>query len=157
MSYQSKLKPGDPAPEFSAQTTTGEIISLSQFKGRNVVLYFYPKDNTPGCTKQACAFRDAHDEFQKLNAIVLGVSTDSQKSHQKFTNKFRLPFPLLVDENRTIVNAYGVWGEKSFLGRRYMGTHRVTFLIGPDRRIRQIWSDVKAPEHSDAVLAELKK
>jgi thioredoxin-dependent peroxiredoxin len=150
-----KLKEGDPAPDFSAATNGGGKVSLSDFKGQNVILYFYPKDDTPGCTKEACAFRDGFAEFKKRGAIVLGVSTDSAKSHDKFVEKFKLPFPLLADEDKKIVEAYGVWGEKSFMGRKYMGTHRVTFLIGGDGRIKKIWPQVKPDEHAAEVLAAL--
>ncbi len=150
-----KLKPGEKAPDFSASAQDGSIVSLSDFKGRNVVLYFYPKDNTSGCTREACAFRDQFAAFQHKGAVVLGVSTDSAKSHTGFRQKYRLPFTLLAAEDRRIVQAYGVWGEKSFLGRKYMGTYRVTFLIGPDGRIRHIWPKVKPEEHAQEVLAAL--
>ena len=113
-----KLKEGDVAPEFSAATSGGGKVSLADFKGRNVVLYFYPKDDTPGCTKEACAFRDHFARFRKKGAVVLGVSVDSTKSHDKFVEKFKLPFTLLADEDKKIVQAYGVWGEKSFMGRK---------------------------------------
>ncbi len=146
------LKPGDPAPEFTARTQHGTEVSLSDFKGRNVVLYFYPRDSTPGCTKEACAFRDSFAALQKKGAVVLGVSVDSAKSHGKFAEKYKLPFELLADEDKTIVRKYGVWGEKKFMGRKYMGTHRVTFLIGPDGRIRKIWPTVKPEEHAREVL-----
>jgi len=152
---QLKLKEGDKAPDFSADTGGGGRASLSEFKGKNVVLYFYPKDDTPGCTKEACAFRDAYDKFRKKGAVVLGVSTDPVKSHDKFTEKFKLPFTLLSDPDKKIVQDYGVWGEKSFMGRKYIGTHRVTFLIGPDGRIKKIWPTVKPDEHAEEVLAAL--
>jgi len=150
------LKEGDKAPDFSALTQTGERLSLQDFKGKPVILYFYPKDDTPGCTKEACAFRDSYSEFKKAGAIVLGASTDSVKSHGKFAEKFSLPFPLLSDEQKEIVNAYGVWGEKSFMGRKYMGTNRVTFLIDPKGRIAKIWPKVKPEEHSAEVLEAIK-
>jgi peroxiredoxin Q/BCP len=150
-----KLKEGDKAPAFSAVTNGGGKISLSDYEGKNVILYFYPKDDTPGCTKEACAFRDGFAEFKERGAIVLGVSTGSAKSHDKFVEKFKLPFPLLADEDKKIVEAYGVWGEKSFMGRKYMGTHRVTFLIGDDGRIKKIWPQVKPDEHAAEVLAAL--
>jgi peroxiredoxin Q/BCP len=152
---QLKLKAGDAAPEFSANTNGGGKISLADFKGKNVILYFYPKDDTPGCTKEACAFRDHFAEFKQRGAVVLGVSTDPVKSHDKFVEKFKLPFTLLADEDKQIVEAYGVWGEKSFMGRKYPGTHRVTFLIGPDGRIKNIWPQVKSDEHATEVLAAL--
>ena len=150
-----KLKEGDPAPAFSAVTTTGDRVSLADYKGQNVILYFYPRDDTPGCNKEACAFRDQFAEFTAKQAEVLGVSIDSVKSHQKFTEKFHLPFTLLADEDKSIVQAYGVWGQKSFMGRKYQGTHRVTFLIGPDGRIKRIWPQVKPGEHAQEVLAAL--
>ena len=150
-----KLREGDRAPEFSAATNGGGNISLAELKGKNVILYFYPKDDTPGCTKEACAFRDHFAEFKKRGAVVLGVSTDSAGSHDKFAEKFKLPFTLLADEDKKIVDAYGVWGEKSFMGRKYLGTHRVTFLIGPDGRIKKIWPRVKPDEHAAEVLAAL--
>jgi peroxiredoxin Q/BCP len=155
MAKDLKLKEGDVAPAFSAATGGGGRVSLADFKGKNVVLYFYPRDDTPGCTKEACAFRDHFAGFQKRGAVVLGVSTDSAKSHDKFAGKFKLPFTLLADEDKRIVEAYGVWGEKSFMGRKYQGTFRVTFLIGPDGRIKKIWPEVKPGEHAAEVLAAL--
>jgi peroxiredoxin Q/BCP len=151
-----KLNEGDKAPEFSVNTNGGGKISLADYKGRNVILYFYPRDDTPGCTKEACAFRDHFADFKKAGAIVLGVSTDPVKSHDKFVEKYKLPFTLLADEDKKIVADYGVWGEKSFMGRKYMGTHRVTFLIGPEGRIKKIWPAVKPEEHAAEVLAALK-
>lgn len=150
-----KLKVGDPAPGFTAATNGGGRVSLADYLGKNVILYFYPKDDTPGCTKEACAFRDGFADFQKKGAVILGVSTDPVKAHDKFVEKFSLPFPLLADEDHKIVEAYGVWGEKMFMGKKYQGTHRVTFLIGPDGRIKQIWPTVKPEEHADEVLAAL--
>ena len=149
------LKEGDQAPDFSALTNDGGKASLSDFKRKNVVLYFYPRDDTPGCTKEACGFRDDFAAFKKKGAVILGVSTDKVKSHAKFVEKFKLPFTLLADEGKKIVEAYGVWGEKSFMGRKYMGTNRVTFLIGPDGRIKKIWPAVKPEEHPAEVLAAL--
>ena len=152
---QLKLKEGDAAPGFSVAATGGGKIALADLKGRNVILYFYPKDDTPGCTKEACAFRDNFAEFKRRGAVILGVSPDSVKSHDKFVDKFKLPFTLLADEDKKIVEAYGVWGEKSFMGRKYFGTHRVTFLIGLDGRIKKIWPQVKPDEHATEVLAAL--
>jgi len=152
---QLKLKQGDIAPDFSVATNGGGKISLADLKGKNVILYFYPRDYTPGCTKEACAFRDHFADFKKKGAVVLGVSTDPVKSHDKFVEKFKLPFTLLADEDKKIVEAYGVWGEKSFMGRKYLGTQRVTFLIGPDGRIKKIWLQVKPEEHAQEVLAAL--
>jgi peroxiredoxin Q/BCP len=150
-----KLQEGDVAPAFTALTSGGGKVSLADFKNKNVVLYFYPKDDTPGCTKEACAFRDHFAEFKKKGAVVLGVSPDPVKSHDKFVEKFKLPFTLLADLDKKIVQDYGVWGEKSFMGRKYMGTHRVTFLIGPDGRIKRIWPTVKPEEHAEEILATL--
>ena len=155
MALELKLKEGDQAPDFTSVTTEGGRVSLSDFRGKNVVLYFYPRDNTPGCTKEACAFRDEFVAFKRKGAVVFGVSTDSPKSHAKFVTKYKLPFTLLADEDKKMVQAYGVWGQKSFLGRKYMGTHRVTFLIGPDGRIKKIWSDVKPADHAKEVLEAL--
>jgi len=150
-----KLKEGDVAPEFTATANAGGRVSLADLKGKNVILYFYPRDDTSGCTKEACAFRNDFVEFKKRGAVVLGVSTDSVKSHDKFAGKYKLPFALLADEDKKIVAAYGVWGEKSFMGRKYLGTYRVTFLIGPDGRIKKIWPQVKPDEHAAEVLAAL--
>lgn len=153
---QLKLSEGDKAPDFTAPTNGGGTVSLKDFKGKYLVLYFYPKDDTPGCTKEACGFRDAYRDFEKAGAVVLGVSTDSVKKHDKFVEKFQLPFPLLADEDKTIVEAYGVWGKKKFMGREYMGTNRVTFLIDPKGRIKKIWPTVKPEEHAAEVLAAIK-
>jgi thioredoxin-dependent peroxiredoxin len=149
------LKEGDKAPDFSAVATGGMEMSLSDFKGSNVILYFYPRDDTPGCTKEACGFRDQFAEFRKRGALILGVSKDPVKSHDKFAEKFDLPFPLLSDEDHKIAEAYGVWGEKKFMGRTYMGMQRVTFLIDGGGRIKKIWRTVKPEEHAAEVLAAL--
>ena len=143
------------APEFTATTNGGGKVSLSDFKGKNVILYFYPRDDTPGCTKEACAFRDEFAAFKKKGAVVLGVSIDSSKSHDKFVEKYKLPFTLVSDEDKAIVQAYGAWGQKSFMGRKYEGVYRVTFLIGPDGKIKKIWPAVKPTEHPREVLAAL--
>jgi peroxiredoxin Q/BCP len=153
--FKVSLNEGEVAPAFTANTSGGGKVSLADFKGQNVILYFYPRDDTPGCTKEACAFRDYFSEFKQKGTVVLGVSTDPVKSHDKFVAKFKLPFTLLADEDRQIVQAYGVWGQKSFLGRKYMGTHRITFLIGPDGKIKKIWPKVKPGEHAEEVLAAL--
>ena len=155
MPLDLKLKEGDAAPDFVAPTSDGGTASLSAFKGRQVILYFYPKDDTPGCTTEACNFRDHFARFTERGAVVLGVSTDPVKAHAKFVEKFKLPFTLLSDEDKKIVQAYGVWGKKRFMGRTYLGTHRVTFLIGPDGRIKKIWPAVKPAEHAQEVLAAL--
>ena len=149
------LKVGDKAPAFTVATSGGGKISLADYLGKNVILYFYPKDDTPGCTKEACAFRDGFADFKKRGAVILGVSTDPVKAHDKFVEKFNLPFLLLADEDKKIVEAYGVWGEKTFMGRKYLGTNRVTFLIGPDGKIKNIWPQVKPEEHAAEVLAAL--
>ena len=149
------LKVGDPAPHFTAQANGGSNVSLSDFKGKPVILYFYPRDDTPGCTKEACGFRDSYARFERAGASVLGVSADTVKSHDKFVKKFNLPFLLLADTDRKLAEAYGVWGEKLFMGRKYMGIHRVTFLIGPDGLIKTIWPKVKPEEHAEEVLAAI--
>jgi peroxiredoxin Q/BCP len=150
-----KLNEGDKAPAFTAETNGGGAVSLAEFKGKNVILYFYPKDDTPGCTKEACAFRDQYAAFKKRGAVVLGVSVDPVKAHDKFVEKYKLPFTLLADVDKKIVEAYGVWGQKTFMGRKYLGVHRVTFLIGPDGKIKKIWPKVKPEEHASEVLASL--
>jgi peroxiredoxin Q/BCP len=150
-----RLKEGDQAPDFTAPASGGGKVSLADFRGKHVVLYFYPRDDTPGCTKEACAFRDHFAAFKKKGVVVLGVSVDPAKSHDKFAGKCKLPFTLVSDEDKRIVHAYGVWGEKQFMGRKYLGTHRVTFLIGPDGRIKRIWPKVKPEEHAAEVLAAL--
>jgi thioredoxin-dependent peroxiredoxin len=152
-----KLKEGDKAPEFIATTSTGEKLSLKDLRGKPVVLYFYPKDDTPGCTVQACGIRDSYGDFKLAGAVVLGVSPDPVKSHLKFIEKHRLPFTLLADEDKSIAQAYGVWGEKSFMGRKYMGNHRVTFLIDGQGRIAKIWPAVKPETHAGEVLDAIKQ
>ena len=154
-----ELQPGDKAPTFTATAVGGtygwgETVKLANFKGQTVVLYFYPKDDTPGCTKQACALRDAWKEFTG-RAVVFGISIDSAKSHTKFVTKYSLPFPLISDEEKKIVEAYGVWVEKSMYGKTYMGTERSTFVIGPDGKIKAIFRKVKPDEHTAKVLAAL--
>ena len=152
-----ELKEGDKAPAFTAAGSGGGSVSLSDFKGKHVVLYFYPRDDTPGCTKEACSFRDQFALLKRAGAVILGVSADPVASHEKFIRKFKLPFPLLADVDRKIVQAYGVWGEKRFMGRKYMGIHRVTFLIGPDGRIKRIWPAVKPETHAVEVVAALEE
>lgn len=146
------LKEGDKAPDFNSKDQDGNPVKLSDFKGKKVVLYFYPKDDTPGCTKEACSFRDADDIYQKKGIKVLGVSTDDEKSHQKFISKFQLPFDLLADTDKSIVESYGVWGEKSMYGKKYMGTNRKTFLIDENGKIAKIFDKVNVEEHADEVL-----
>ena len=147
------LKEGDKAPDFTANDQNGETVRLKDLKGQRVVLYFYPKDDTPGCTKEACSFRDADDVYRKKGIKVLGVSIDDEKSHQKFISKYQLPFDLLADTDKEIVEAYGVWGEKSMYGKKYMGTHRKTFLIDERGRIAKIFDKVDVAKHADEVLA----
>jgi peroxiredoxin Q/BCP len=154
-----ELKIGDAAPAFTSTAVggvygEGRKITLKDLRGKTVVLYFYPKDDTPGCTKQASGLRDAWRDFQG-KAEVFGVSVDSVKSHEKFIAKYELPFPLLSDEERRIVEAYGVWVEKSMYGKKYMGTERSTFVIGPNGKIKAIFRKVKPEEHAAEVLAVL--
>lgn len=133
----------------------GENVSLSGFKGKKVVLYFYPKDHTPGCTKEACAFRDQFGQFKERGVVILGVSIDDAKSHQSFAQKYQLPFPLLADTDKHIVQAYGVWGEKSLYGRKYLGTNRVTYLIDEAGLIAAVFARVKPEKHAEEILATL--
>lgn len=149
------LKVGQKAPDFTVLNDSGEKIKLSGLKGKKVVLYFYPKDDTPGCTKEACAFRDGIQEIQKRGAVVLGVSIDSVESHKKFKNKFDLNFPLLADTEKKIVDAYGTWKEKSMYGKKYMGTERTTFIIDENGKISHIFPKVKVDEHYKEVLQAL--
>ena len=146
------LKEGDNAPDFSSKDQNGKVVSMADFKGKRVVLYFYPKDDTPGCTKEACSFRDADDVYRAKGITVLGVSTDDEKSHQKFISKFQLPFDLLADTDKQIVSDYGVWGEKSMYGKKYMGTNRKTFLIDGNGKIAKIFDKVDVAAHADEVL-----
>ena len=151
------LEVGDKAPAFRAKDQEGETVSLSDFKGKKLVLYFYPKDDTPGCTKEACSFRDGWSKFKKRGIAILGVSTDDEKSHRKFADKFSLPFPLLADPEKKIVTDYGVWGEKSMYGRKYMGTHRVTYVIDEKGKIAAVWPKVKPDGHADEILEAIGK
>ena len=150
------LNEGDPAPEFSLPGAGGAQLSLADFKGRKLALYFYPKDDTSGCTKEAIEFNGLRDEFTKAGAAVVGVSPDSVKAHDKFRDKYELKFPLASDGEKAVLSAYGVWVEKSMYGRKYMGVERSTFLIGGDGRIAKIWRKVKVPGHAEAVLAAAK-
>ncbi|MFA5945735.1 MAG: thioredoxin-dependent thiol peroxidase [Patescibacteria group bacterium] len=151
----STLNVGDKAPEFSLPDQNGTVHSLAQNKGKWVLLYFYPKDMTPGCTVEACELRDAWQDFAKVNAVVFGVSADSVKSHKKFEEKHSLPFPILSDEDKTVINAYGAWGKKKFMGREYEGIYRWSFLINPTGMIEKIYKDVKPKEHAREVLKDL--
>ncbi len=149
------LERGAKAPDFRAVDQDGAAIALKDLRGRRVVLYFYPKDDTPGCTREACAFRDAFAAFRKRKVEVLGVSVDGEASHRKFAAKFRLPFRLVADPDKKIVQSYGVWGEKSLYGRKYMGTHRVTYLIDERGKIAGVWPKVKPEAHAREILEAL--
>jgi peroxiredoxin Q/BCP len=146
---------GQPAPDFTLTSDTGGTVSLASLRGSPVVLYFYPRDDTPGCTSQACGIRDAWGEFERRGAVVLGVSPDSAESHVKFKEKFRLPFTLLADEDHVVSEAYGVWVEKRNYGKTYMGVERSTFVIDPDGNVAEVMRRVKPDEHVDQVLAAL--
>ena len=149
------LEAGKKAPAFSLKDQDGKTVKLSDFKGQDVVLYFYPKDNTPGCTTEACDFRDNQSALKKAGAVVLGVSMDSEASHKKFIQKQSLNFPLLVDADHAVAEAYGAWGEKSMYGKTFMGLIRSTFLIGPDGKLKRVWPKVKVAGHVDEVLEAL--
>ena len=146
------LQVGDKVPEFSVADDEGNTISSKSLKGQKYVLYFYPKDNTPGCTRESCDFRDAHAKFLRRGVKVFGVSPDSAKSHVKFKDKFELPFPLLVDEDQSMSKAFGVWKQKSMFGHKYMGVERTTFIIDEQGRIADIFEKVKVPGHVEEVL-----
>ncbi len=146
------LKEGDKAPDFTVRDGEGKTVKLKDFRGKKVVLYFYPKDDTPGCTREACAFRDAFGKFKRRGIEVLGVSLDSEASHKKFAAKFDLPFRLLADTDKAISEAYSTYGEKKFMGRKYMGNHRMTFLIDEKGKIKRIFDKVKPDEHAEEVL-----
>jgi peroxiredoxin Q/BCP len=148
-----KLKEGDKAPDFAVSDEAGKTVRLKDLRGKKVVLYFYPKDDTPGCTKEACSFRDSFSKFKKAGIEVFGVSLDSEKSHQKFIDKYKLPFRLLADTERALSDSFGTYGEKKFMGRTYMGNHRMTFLIDEKGKIKKIFSKVKPEEHAEEVLA----
>jgi peroxiredoxin Q/BCP len=149
------LDVGDAAPDFTLPKNGGGTVSLHDLRGRDVVLYFYPKDDTPGCTKQARALRDAHSSLEGSGAIVLGVSPDDVRSHDRFAAKYGLPFALLADTDHKVAETYGAWTEKSLYGKKYMGIQRSTYLIGPDGKIKQVWPKVKPDEHLDDVVREL--
>jgi len=144
-----------PAPEFEMLDDTNVMRKLSDFRGKNVVLYFYPADDTPGCTKEACNFRDDYSAYEKANIVILGVSPDDVKSHVKFKKKFQLPFPLLVDEGHKVCDAYGTWGPKKFMGKEYEGVLRTTFLIDGNGNIVKVFENVRPAEHSAEVLSAL--
>lgn len=150
------LKANIKAPDFTLPDQDGKQRSLSDYFGKWVLLYFYPKDDTAGCTKEACMIRDNWSEFKKLGITVLGVSVDTVKSHRKFADKYDLPFTLLADEEKKVVHLYGVWAKKKFMGREYMGTVRSSFLIGPDGRIAKVYEKVASAGHADEVLLDMK-
>ena len=150
-----KLKQGQKAPRFILSDAEGKAHSLEDYKGKWVLLYFYPKDDTTGCTKEACRIRDSYADFKKMKATVLGVSVDSRASHKKFVKKYALPFTLLADEDKSVVKKYGAWGKKKFMGRTYMGTYRTSFLIDPKGRIAKIYKNVKPNIHATEVLKDL--
>lgn len=148
------LTKGEIAPSFKLPDQSGNLHTLEQYRGQWVVLYFYPKDNTPGCTIEACSFRDNWEAVKPL-AVVFGVSTDSTASHTRFVEKFQLPFPLLADINRGMVTAYKVWAPKKFMGREFLGTHRTTYIIDPEGKIAKVYPDVKPAGHAVAIIADL--
>ena len=152
-----KLKIGDKAPQFLLTDQNGKEHKLSDYKGKWILLYFYPKDDTPGCTKEACTIRDSYSYFKKNEVVVLGVSTDSVIKHKKFEEKYSLPFTLLSDEEKKVVNLYGVWGKKKFMGKEYMGTSRNSFLIDTSQNIVKIYEKVKPEEHAQEVLKDIKE
>ena len=151
------VEEGKKAPLFTLENQDGEKISLNDFKGKNVVLYFYPKDNTSGCTKEACNFRDDFPKFGKVKAVILGVSPDSVQSHKKFSEKYKLPFDLLSDEKKQVLEKYGVWKEKSMYGRKYMGVERSTFVIDKTGKVMKIFRKVKVENHNDEVMKIIKE
>jgi thioredoxin-dependent peroxiredoxin len=149
------IEEGKPAPDFELASDSGENVTLSELRGKPVVLYFYPKDDTPGCTTQACGIRDAYGEFERAGAVVLGISPDDESSHVKFRKKYELPFTLLADTDHSVAERYGVWGPKSFMGRKYTGVNRSTFVIDADGTVKKVMRDVKPATHADDVLAAL--
>ena len=149
------LNVGDTAPDFTLSDQFGEIHKLSDYRGKIVVLYFYPKDDTPGCTKEACSFRDNFQEYRKRKMVVLGVSKDSTKSHVKFSEKYSLPFTLLSDDDTEVSQAYGVWGLKKFMGKEYYGINRMTFIIDEDGQILRIYEKVKPENHAEEILSDI--
>ena len=150
------VEEGKPAPEFELTSDSGETVKLSDLRGKQVVLYFYPKDDTPGCTTQACGIRDVYGEFEQTGAVVLGVSPDDERSHVKFKEKYDLPFTLLADEDHRVSEEYGVWGEKSYMGKKYMGVERSTFVIDEDGNVKRVMRKVKPNTHADDVLETLR-
>jgi peroxiredoxin Q/BCP len=157
MSEVAWLEEGSKAPAFSLKDQTGKTVKLSEFKGQPVVVYFYPKDDTPGCTKEACAFRDQQSELEKLGAIVLGISPDDQASHAKFSEKFSLNFPLLVDTDHKVAEKFGAWREKNMYGKISMGVQRSTFLIDSTGKVAKVWKRVQVDGHDQQVIEAVKK
>jgi peroxiredoxin Q/BCP len=149
------VREGESAPDFTLFSDAGEEVTLSSLRGRAVVLYFYPRDDTPGCTAQASGIRDAYGDFERAGAVVLGVSPDTVQRHVKFKDKYGLPFTLLADPEHEVAERYGVWGEKRYMGRTYWGVNRSTFLVAPDGTVTKVMHDVKPAEHADDVLAAL--
>jgi thioredoxin-dependent peroxiredoxin len=149
------VEEGSPAPDFTLTSDSGEPVTLSSFRGKPVVLYFYPRDDTPGCTAQACGIRDSYDDFEQRGAVVLGVSPDEESSHVKFKQKYGLPFTLLADPEHEVAEQYGVWGERKYMGKTYMGVERSTFLIDEDGRIAKVMRRVKPDTHAADVLEAL--
>jgi peroxiredoxin Q/BCP len=155
MNKTNPLQPGSSVPVFSTTDQDGKTHNNQTLLGTRYLIYFYPRDLTPGCTREACALRDEHEQFAKLNTLVFGISPDGEKSHRKFIDKHRLPFSLLVDEDHAIAEAFGVWGEKKFMGRTFDGVHRMSFLIGIDGKIEKTYAKVKPAEHAQQVLTDL--
>jgi peroxiredoxin Q/BCP len=151
------LEPGTPAPGFTLSSDSGKKIKLTQFQGQPIVLYFYPKDDTPGCTKEACNFRDAQSQLAKTQAVVLGISPDSVESHARFRDKFELNFPLLADTDHSVAEAYGAWREKNMYGKKSMGIQRSTYLIDASGKIARVWKKVSVDGHDEQVLAALQE
>jgi peroxiredoxin Q/BCP len=150
------VEEGKPAPDFELQSDSGETVKLSDLRGKQVVLYFYPKDDTPGCTKQACGIRDVYGEFEREGAVVLGVSPDNEQAHVKFKQKYDLPFTLLADVDHAVSEQYGVWAEKKYMGKTYMGVDRSTFVIAEDGTVKRVMQKVKPDTHADDVLQTLR-
>ena len=149
------INEGDQAPDFTLRSDAGTDVTLSSLRGRPVVLYFYPRDDTPGCTAQACGIRDAYGEFERAGAVVLGVSPDDERSHVKFKDKYELPFTLLADPDHSVAEEYGAWGEKSYAGKKHVGVKRATFVIDAEGNVKKVMHNVKPATHADDVLAAL--